>query len=273
MKLHHYTTIETLALILDSSKIRFNRLTNVDDIQEAELYGKYSVAPFLYVSCWTTSEVENIPLWTMYTANMKGVRITFEDKPFFYQKLDKPLHFVQGHTGDMYSPLTYDQICNEQCFVIPNFLDKSKFGGEMQYVPDVTDYYKEAAKLTFNPDGTANVELKSANDLAIHKNEYWKFQEEYRFSLLAFPAPPTGYDQSAWDNMHHHSVNSIYHGVCPDNEFIDVDICPTLLRSIIVTLGPLTTFSEEVMVRSLIEKYCPEAKVEYSSLKGMIRTK
>lgn len=61
MKLHHYTTIETLALILDSSKIRFNRLTNVDDIQEAELYGKYSVAPFLYVSCWTTSEVENIP--------------------------------------------------------------------------------------------------------------------------------------------------------------------------------------------------------------------
>ncbi len=273
MKLHHYTTLETLALILDSRKIRFNRLTNVDDVQEAELYGKYNIAPFLYVSCWTTSEVENIPLWTMYTANMKGVRITFEDKPFLYQKLDKPLHFVSDHLGDMYSPMTYEQICSEQCFVIPNFLDKDKFGGQMQYVSNVTDYYKEAAKFTFNPDGTANVELQSANKLAIHKNEYWKFQEEYRFSLLAFPAPKTGYDQTAWQNMHNHSVNSIYHGVSPDNDFIDMDISPELLRTMTVTLGPLTTYAEEILVRSLIDKYSPEATVKNSSLKGQIRTK
>jgi len=273
MKLHHYTTIETLALILDSRKIRFNRLTNVDDVQEAELYGEHSIAPFIYVSCWTTSEVENIPLWTMYTANMRGVRITFEDKPFFYQKLDKPLPFVHNHNGDMYSPMTYDQICNQDCFIIPSFLNKDEFGGEMQYVPDVTNYYKDAAKFTYNPDGTANVELQSANKLATHKNEHWTFQEEYRFSLIALPVPPTGYDEAAWSNMHNHSINSIYHGISAKNEFIDVDICPELLNSITITLGPLTTYAEELLVRALIDKYCEGAVVKYSVLKGKIRAK
>ncbi|WP_214653896.1 hypothetical protein, partial [Vibrio anguillarum] len=70
MKFHHYTTIETLALILDSRKIRFNRLTNVDDMEEADLYGKYNIGRFLYVSCWTTNSIESIPLWNMYTGNM-----------------------------------------------------------------------------------------------------------------------------------------------------------------------------------------------------------
>lgn len=34
--IYHYTSIETLALILQSKKIRFNSLKNVDDINETE---------------------------------------------------------------------------------------------------------------------------------------------------------------------------------------------------------------------------------------------
>nr|DAM00903.1 MAG TPA: ADP-ribosyltransferase [Caudoviricetes sp.] len=35
MRIYHYTSIETLALILDSQKIRFNRLDRVDDLEES----------------------------------------------------------------------------------------------------------------------------------------------------------------------------------------------------------------------------------------------
>lgn len=34
MKLYHYTTIDTLALILKNRTIRFNRLDKVDDLEE-----------------------------------------------------------------------------------------------------------------------------------------------------------------------------------------------------------------------------------------------
>jgi len=35
MRIYHYTTINNLALILASKKIRFNRLDNVDDLEES----------------------------------------------------------------------------------------------------------------------------------------------------------------------------------------------------------------------------------------------
>ena len=36
-QIYHYTTIETLALILKNHTIRFSRLDKVDDIEESEL--------------------------------------------------------------------------------------------------------------------------------------------------------------------------------------------------------------------------------------------
>ncbi len=35
MKVYHYTSIETLALILKNKSIRFNRLDCVDDLEES----------------------------------------------------------------------------------------------------------------------------------------------------------------------------------------------------------------------------------------------
>lgn len=77
-KIHHYTNIETLALILEDRTIRFNRLDRVDDISESKAFGKYDFGKFLFVCCWTDSNIESIPLWHMYTQKMRGVRITID---------------------------------------------------------------------------------------------------------------------------------------------------------------------------------------------------
>ena len=51
MKLYHYTSIETLALILKNGTIKFNRLDTVDDLEEAGYtsdgmqLGKYMFKP------------------------------------------------------------------------------------------------------------------------------------------------------------------------------------------------------------------------------------
>lgn len=70
--IHHYTNINTLALILKNKKIRFNRLDRVDDMSEAKALRGYNLSQYLFVSCWTDSEEESIPQWHMYTNSMTG---------------------------------------------------------------------------------------------------------------------------------------------------------------------------------------------------------
>ena len=73
--LFHYTSINKLALILSSKKIRFNRLDFVNDPHEGKTGDFGSMAMYIFISCWTKHEEENLALWNMYTDKMRGVRI------------------------------------------------------------------------------------------------------------------------------------------------------------------------------------------------------
>lgn len=91
MNLFHYTSIETLALILKNKTIRFNRLDCVDDLEES-MYGSgpndIKLGQYQFVSCWTKDSEENLALWKMYTNN-KGVRICLDSDMFkTYQILE-----------------------------------------------------------------------------------------------------------------------------------------------------------------------------------------
>ncbi|MFC2170833.1 hypothetical protein ACFLQJ_02525, partial [Calditrichota bacterium] len=74
--IYHYTSIETLALILESKKIRFNRLDIVMDPEEGSNIEDIDISKNVMVSCWTAESNENIPMWVMYTGpKLDGVRI------------------------------------------------------------------------------------------------------------------------------------------------------------------------------------------------------
>lgn len=47
-KIYHYTTIDSLAMIMSSRSIKFNRLDKVDDMEERKEPSNY-----IFVSCWT----------------------------------------------------------------------------------------------------------------------------------------------------------------------------------------------------------------------------
>ena len=270
MNLHHYTTIETLALILHYRKIRFNKLTNVDDIEESELYGQINLAPYLYVSCWTTSSEENIPLWTMYTQNMCGVRISFDGKPFNYRKITNSPENIIPVKGAKDSPLTLEQIFNKDYLVDFGCLFEDKFGGHVTYTDEIENIYKDA--VTLDPKGKF-FDIVSPNMIALHKRKVWAFQEEYRFNLLAYPCPEGGYNVDNLKSIHLFSRNAFLNKIVPPIDYIDVDICPEKIKNMVVTLGPLTTAADEMIVTSLLEKYAPEAKVRHSNLRGRIREK
>ena len=81
-KLYHYTTVNTLALILSSRSIMFNRADRVNDKREGSTSDLGSFAKYFFISCWTETGEENFALWNMYTPKMRGVRIELPI-PFF----------------------------------------------------------------------------------------------------------------------------------------------------------------------------------------------
>ena len=92
--LYHYTSLETLALILRNKTICFNNLLYVDDLDEAETEDMGKFGKFVYVSCWTEDSEESIPLWNLYTPNMHGVRIRMPEFPFKKYRFKKGEYFL-----------------------------------------------------------------------------------------------------------------------------------------------------------------------------------
>lgn len=92
--LYHYTSLETLALILRNKTICFNNLLYVDDLDEAETEDMGKFGKFVYASCWTEDSEESIPLWNLYTPNMHGVRIRMPEFPFKKYRFKKGEYFL-----------------------------------------------------------------------------------------------------------------------------------------------------------------------------------
>lgn len=65
-RVYHYTSIDTLALILRHRTIRFNRLDHADDIMEVDALPDPKLARALYIGSWTDDPDENLALWSMY---------------------------------------------------------------------------------------------------------------------------------------------------------------------------------------------------------------
>lgn len=70
--IYHYTSIESLALTLKNRTIKFNRLDNVDDINETQFLDHYgrTFSQYMFISCWTENSEKNLAFWNMYTPNM-----------------------------------------------------------------------------------------------------------------------------------------------------------------------------------------------------------
>lgn len=85
--LHHYTSVQTLKLILRNRKFKFSRTDQVNDLDEAAR-SNICESDF-YVSCFTHNEdnAESIPLWYIYTNQVggirNGIRITFRNDNIF----------------------------------------------------------------------------------------------------------------------------------------------------------------------------------------------
>ena len=229
MRIYHYTTIETLALILHNKTIRFSRLDTVDDPDE---YGfekdAHNPAKYTYVSCWTTNNKESIPQWVMYGNQKRGVRISFDSNLFEMEEKGRHKYIIQ-----------YKEQENNDYFIMP-IIDNSLVRN-ISYVENVKSYYDN---IFANINGQTGINF---NEVGCYKSKDWEFQQECRFVIYAFPK-----------NIDGHMFSPSYiikNNIYPKVRYIDLPIKESIINSIEIVLGPMSSTADRIIVESLCERY------------------
>ena len=243
-KIYHYTNINTLALILQNRTIRFNRLDCVDDPDEFDFeHEGLSPAVYFYTSCWTRNENESLPQWSMYGHNNHGVRIGLEEDMF-------ELFEVRGRM----SFLPEEENLRKNDFVIlPNLTDNQSSITDIVYVDDPTVYRSDiVGKL----GGRSFVNFRK---LGLYKSKDWGFQKECRITITILPKIGTR------DDRYMPIQYALEHNIQNDFTYYDLGLKNDVYQNMEIMLGPSTSLSEKLIVKSLMLKYlnredCQESK-------------
>ena len=268
--IYHYTTIESLALILKNKTLLFNRLDCVDDLEEGSVCssGIY-VGRYVFVSCWTESDEESIPLWKMYGGDKSGVRIGLEKDMFKKYFVMDPKWGGQKWRGSMLLSLPPKEFEREGYFVLPNqAIDDEYFYRKVQYVDDVEEKTRDSVIITPNVEGTYTGNI-SFGEIGRYKHKRWAFQNETRFALTIFPFNPI-----LCQNQE--EVGKLALNACLQNKelaftkyFMNLD--ENILDKMEITLSPNATEGHRTLVDALVKLYAPNAVVKSSSLGRLVK--
>ena len=263
MKVYHYTSIENLALILSSQKIRFTRLDLLDDIREINGLPQELLAN-LFVSCWTEEGFENLSLWSLYT-NMKGVRIELDQKFYDEHLIKKGDYGYWGYAEDTYTPLALNEIRTDDYIIGNPFWLEDGFYVKVQY-----DHASPEKKREYISEESDSIEVKHPVNLVRFKDSIWAFQNESRFFLLAQPLPPLSLFN---DDRHEQMKNLGNYEVVNKIRNIDVGIRKDELDRVVVRLHPNCNEADKVIVNSLLRHHTAYGEIEDSKLNGIYRSR
>lgn len=268
MKIYHYTSIQTLALILKSRSIKFNRLDYVDDLEESAYPSGYeglslNLAKFIYVSCWTKYAEENLALWNMYT-NYKGVRIAFDANPF-----------VNYPISPNFNSFCDSIVTEGEDYIMLAFNNEAK-PHDIIYVDNLKEKIKGLLK-----EENGYIQMNTG-DLGLYKDQHWQFQNECRFRIMLYPKNEamikksmTNSGNQVFDQLWG-LLNSLMPSLAKEPTLKETEMYIKLnedvLRHIEVMIGPQTTDADKYIVEKLLSDF-PQHTLTESNFRGKIRSK
>ncbi|MCK4260524.1 MAG: DUF2971 domain-containing protein [Halanaerobiales bacterium] len=257
--LYHYTSIENLALILKYRKIRFTSLNRVDDLEEVITNDYGDLGRFCFVSCWTDYPVESIPLWHMYTPDMKGVRIRLPIYPFKLYVIKKGRYHC---SEDIESYINFEDHYKNNSYVInPPFKD---ILNQIEYTDDLNLLNPKVFYTEINRETKATTQTIMLAPLGKYKRTVWQFQKEWRYRIIICPWKLT--ELAASTTQEHQEIFSRLKSNTLPFDTYDLDLDPEKIKDMEVVIGPKATESEEIIINSLIQQYNPTAIVKKSNL-------
>ena len=273
MKIYHYTSIETLALILKSKSIRFNRLDNVDDLEES-MYGSgpknQNLSKYIFVSCWTKSEEENLALWKMY-AGYNGIRIGL-DENLFVSYPNTPFDTIESFYKDIF------HFGPDYCAAQQNNLTKLE---EVKYIDSPRFAVNDLVSISGN-----TLSIKTSN-WGLVKSKEWGIQQESRFRIKALPlnyAYVKSYSAEILNTMDRMVltkaiievipaiVRSIEEDYKPQTSELFMPIKDDALNNMEIMMGPQTSDAQRLIVEALVQDLSNITLTD-SKFKGKVRGK
>jgi len=254
--LYHYTSIESLALILKNRTILFNNLKDLDDLEEGFAPDHENIGKYFFVSCWTYSDEDNISMWHMYSEKMHGVRLRmpvnqFDDKPRIHDEFNEYYK---------YSP--HDVIDTEKFFMM------------------LFSNYTEPATRTFYTDNEDKLrtnffvqdekgDIIHTSGKGVYKRKCWEFQKEVRYHIMV--RPKETYQDFLTKSAKENWKDSYYREDAVNFRKLFLKIKDDAFEQMEVMLGPGVSPGQKIIIQSLIDKYNPKATITESQLTGKIR--
>ena len=268
--LYHYTSIETLALILSNRTFRLNSLDQMDDLQEKETSDIKNIGQFCYISSWTDDETESIPMWKMYSSLDSGVRIKLKANPFkLFENTPESIKEVSvlpvtdESNGVYLKSIIPIADMMKKGYICPAAMSNNILH-KVEYTSDASKLYPKL--VTYEGDKFSI----SLGTLGIHKNIHWEFQHEWRYILQFYPVN-INQNPNILPTSVQIMANKILHGLEKQPfPFYDLQLDDVAFSEMEITLSPKISAGYRLIVNSLIEKYNPSALIHNSSLLGLI---
>lgn len=234
--LYQYTSLETLALILENKTIRLRKLSLLDDPLEKYVgvisftdrgpkVKREDLGGFCFVSCWTKNEEESIAMWDMYGDRKQGVRIGLPSKMF-----DK--HYsLYGTRKKQKLLFAYP----EMYFPVPQLVEI-----DYRRIDDPLIYDKEFRL--------------SLDSLGKYKLPDWEFQKEIRYRLFA------SNEVNHKGNVYFGSpdfmkINQLQFNHPISRNFIDFKLDESVIAKLKIIVGPNISAGDRLLFDALVEKY------------------
>lgn len=270
--LYHYTSLETLALILTNKSLCFNTLLNVDDIEEAETSDMGLLGKYVYVSCWTDEAAESIPMWQLYTPNMHGVRIQLPIFPFkeHHYKAGE-LHFKENTTSYIDLKKMFDDNKASICGNFPELVqityttDKTLLHPRTKFGDSLDDF-----KSVLGNGSTGKQQSKTTirfKELGRYKNVDWQFQKEWRYWLFMAPLGiGTSSQITPKTTVDLYSLLQDKDARPPYERFF-VDLSEEAISQMQIVFGPRMTEAEKILAKHLLRGSGLDGKWKESALR------
>jgi len=289
--LHHYTSIDTLSIILKNRTIKLNRLDNSNDPLEFNAQDIDNFGKFIFYSSWTGLQEESIPMWKLYCKGdlKNGVRISLPK--YFYK-----LWHHNYNEPKMYNQLSWDDIPSDQSKGVISIMPLGeeieiikKFNLFLIYelrlnqLPFKMEYELSEKKLAdqyFNHwQDKENININSLNmpsKLGRAKHARWKYEKEFRYlvELRHNELIPRA-------NIYNEELSAVRENFIerakkyiPKWQELFLHIHDLAFKNMIITLSPLANVGHENIVQGLVKDIESELdikiKIKHSNLRGRV---
>lgn len=265
--LYHYTSIDVLSLILKNETIRFRRLDLMDDPNEAMSRDLGRQGKYVMVSSWTSRSDEELLTWSLYTKNLRGIRLRLPTIPFKKAfRIDQsnfPIKIKDGQPFDSY--IKANDMFNDR-YSIPG-INFNESITRVEYTDN--DELLTPEVQVGQPDRNEGVAIILSR-LGKYKRNIWKRQSEWRYMFPVFPMTREILRRNDARQIGPLMYEAMIREQDPGIEYIDIPVKSEHIKSIQITLGPKVSDSDRIIVESLTEKYAPNAEINESSLLGQI---